>query len=79
MSTGNNVASMLFKHIEYEPLIVTHCAPHRLQLAVSDAWRKDEYLKQMEKAIAVLHENIQTHKGCQIDLVFWSDVSGPVT
>ena len=47
---GSNVAYLLSQLVG-KPLLVTHCAAHRLQLAISGAYTKVPYLKDMEKRI----------------------------
>ena len=47
---GTNLASLLQSAIgSTRQLMVVHCAPHRLQLAMKDAWVQDEYLKEVEE------------------------------
>lgn len=72
---GVNVAELFRKHLA-RPLYVVHCSAHRLQLCVSDAYAKDEYLKELEKRVHSLFKHIQHQPVAAIDLIFWSDVAG---
>ena len=69
---GQNVAKLLCEWAGH-PLLITHCAPHRLQLCVVASWT-DPYLKDLEKRIKALIKNVSEHPGATIDLVFWSDL-----
>ena len=70
---GENVAAKLQEWCGH-PLLITHCAPHRLQLCVSSSF-KDPYLQDLAAKIKALYKNISDHPGAVIDLVFWSDVA----
>lgn len=54
---GNNVARLLQDFCEH-PLLVQHCAPHKLQLAVEFAFQQSQYLKEMEKRIRALFSHL---------------------
>ena len=69
---GENVATKLAAWANH-PLLVTHCAPHRLQLCVISAWG-DDYLKNLEKQLKALYKNLKDHPSSTIDLVFWSEL-----
>ncbi|CAE7482687.1 unnamed protein product [Symbiodinium microadriaticum] len=51
-----------------------HCAAHRLNLAVSAAY-KGETLHNLESVISTLFRRVKQHPTCQIDLQFWSEVT----
>ena len=70
---GDNVAKRLAEWAGH-PLLVTHCAPHKLQLSVSASFQ-EPYFKTLEKQIKALFKNLSEHPGGTIDLVFWSDLT----
>ncbi|CAE7540258.1 unnamed protein product [Symbiodinium sp. CCMP2592] len=71
--SGKNVAAELRKWVEH-PLVTIHCAAHRLNLAVSAAY-KGESLHSLESVISTLFRHVKQHPACQIDLQFWSEVT----
>ena len=54
---GNNVARRLQARVGH-PLLVQHCSPHRLQLAIETAFHSEEYLQEMEKRIRSLFKHL---------------------
>ena len=68
---GNNVAHKLQSWCGH-PLLVQHCAPHKLQLAVASAFHQHEYFKSMEKRITALFNHLSNCPAATIDLLFWS-------
>ena len=57
---GTNLASLLQSAIgSTRQLMVVHCAPHRLQLAMKDAWVQDAYLKEVEEWLRSLHSHLK--------------------
>ena len=77
---GNNVARLLQELVEGEAgcrhrMLVTHCSAHRLQLAISDALHKDDYLSKMESMITKLYRRLRAHPHDMQDLVFWGCVT----
>ena len=72
---GTNLASLLQSAIgSTRQLMVVHCAPHRLQLAMKDAWVQDEYLKEVEEWLRSLHSHLKNSTKATGNLCFWSHV-----
>jgi hypothetical protein len=72
---GNNVARRL-KAFCGHPILVQHCSPHKLQLAVEAAFHGDDYFKETEQRIRALFKHLKAHPSSNIDLVFWSELTG---
>lgn len=72
---GNNVVRRLEAYCGH-PLLVQHCSPHRLQLAIESAFHTDDYFKEIEKRMRTLFTHLRNHKSASIDLLFWSELSG---
>ena len=72
---GNNVASKLQDYCGH-PLLIQHCAPHRLQLAIESSFHQDDYFKGMEKRIKALFTHLSNSPSTSIDILFWSELTG---
>ena len=72
---GNNVVRRLEAYCGH-PMLVQHCSPHRLQLAIEAAFHTDDYFKEIEKRMRTLFTHLRNHKSASIDLLFWSELSG---
>ena len=74
----SNVAAML-QAAASQPLLVAHCAAHRLQLSISSALHSDEYLGKVEHAITRLFRFLRGPSGLgdghALGLLFWSGVT----
>ena len=61
------------------PLLVAHCAAHRLQLSVSAALHADAYLAEFEKAVNRLFRFLMGPSGGGgthlLGLLFWAGVA----
>lgn len=72
---GNNVARKLQDYCQH-PLLIQHCALHRLQLAIESSFHSDEYFKGMEKRIKALFTHSSNSPSTSIDILFWSELTG---
>ena len=76
---GRNVAALLRQRVE-QPVIVTHCSAHRLQLAINDAYSSDPELKALERCINCMFKYFRGKEGdgsiATVELCFWSEVTG---
>ena len=71
--SGKNVAAELRRWID-RPLVTVHCAAHRLNLALSAAY-KGEQLQSLDSVVHTLFKHLKQHPACQIDLQFWAEVT----
>ena len=79
LSPGKRNVAAILQAAASQPLLVAHCAAHRLQLSVASALRSDECLGKVEHAITRLFRFLRGPSGLGdghvLGLLFWSGVT----
>ena len=70
---GSHVYKLLQDSVPVR-MLNTHCAGHKVQLAIADALRVDAYLQTLDRAIRGLFRWLRAHPRGKLDLCFWAEI-----
>ena len=70
---GSNVYKLLQDSVPVR-MLNTHCAGHKVQLAIADALKVDAYLQTLDGTIRGLFRWLRAHPHGKLDLCFWAEI-----